>query len=239
MNFECHFHRFVSGLPYSEVYDNGSGDGKTADYLLFERRLVTELKCLENDPSHKIQALADKLMAERGLLLYGRTSFAHLVESQADSDDLNARARNIASVCLKKHVRKANKQIRETKDRERLADALGLLIVANVANRPLTDEVFLWELDRLLGGRKQDGTRVFSSIDAALYIPTQARHFVKAAPNGPPIACCRWIYRDNGPRAGYLRRLIEIVIARWAAFNGASYLNHSDTLRYVRSGKLP
>ncbi|MBI1814042.1 MAG: hypothetical protein HYR72_03610 [Deltaproteobacteria bacterium] len=238
MNFESSFRRFVSELPYAEIYDNGSGEGKTADYLFFERRLIAELKCLENDPSHQIQSLADQLVAQRGIVLYGSTSFVRLFQSQPDSAAINDEARRIASVCLRKHVRKANEQIRDTRDRERLADSLGLLIVANVENRPLTEEVFLWALGRLLRGRKRDGSRVFSSIDAALYIPTQEQHFVRVSEKGPSVARCWWVYRDNGPRAGYLRRMIEIIIGRWAAFNGAPYVSHSESLEYLRSGRF-
>ncbi len=117
--FECTFRRFVEGLPYAEVYDDDCTEesGKRADYLLFERRAVGELKCLENDPANDIQAFAAGLMRERGIALYGQISLQRLFSSQSDHDVLNRRAIRIASGCLDPHVKDANRQIRATRER--------------------------------------------------------------------------------------------------------------------------
>ncbi len=113
------------------------------------------------------------------------------------------------------------------------------MIVANVWNEPLTEDIFLWALDDLLRKRKPNGAIAFSSIDAVLYIPLLKKHLVQVPGGGPPLARCRWVYRTNGGREGHLRRMIEIIIAKWAKFNGAGYLEHSDAVEYTRSGRLP
>jgi hypothetical protein len=214
------------------VYDTESSEpGEKADYLLFGRRIIAELKCVERDPTDRIQALADQLIAERKLFAVGRTSFARMFEAQPDYPTINAKALAIVGRCLQKHVEKANRQIRGTREREHLPNALGLLLLANTGNVPLTEDLLLFALDELFRGCKSDGSPKYQSINAVLYIPTLEAHFAKPSPNGPPLVRCWWVYREHSGREGYLRRMIEILIARWSKFNGGACLSHSEALK--------
>jgi len=148
--------RKVGGICLDDVLPD-TRDFYNADYLFEDVNVVGELKCLEKDPlsddayTDKIQNLYDKWVRE-GLL----------PSSNAGKVILNTRdlPENCAVELLglfkyqleSSYIKKANRQIRETKAHFDIPDAKGLLLLANQGNYTLEPSVILNILHHVFNG---------------------------------------------------------------------------------------
>jgi hypothetical protein len=138
-----------------------------ADYWFPSYRVVAELKCLTEDLSSKedfnesVAVLYDSWI-KRGLI------------PRAQQERVQFNLRDIPTKCarefiepIKKRleastVKKANRQIKETKLHLNAPDAKGLLLLVNDGNYMLTPTMMLHLLARILTGK-------YSSIDSVIY----------------------------------------------------------------------
>ena len=82
---------------------------------------------LEDDAALKI----GKLLADHGIVYYGRMPFDKPIAGRSDAEDLKCKAFNLVSTSLESHFRKANNQIKATAEEYGLQSSLGLVIVVN------------------------------------------------------------------------------------------------------------
>lgn len=123
-----------------------------ADYLFRKDLVVAELKCLEKDFLRDIeyQKKIDKLYAKwvnLGLVQpFARTTI--------NIKDLPERCRTdvlkIFKTPIERIVKKANRQIRETKEYLSLPDAKGVLLLANDGNYSLETEAVLYLVTKII-----------------------------------------------------------------------------------------
>lgn len=155
-NIEAEFDTVVKkigGTPIRELIASKSPDFENADYLFPQEKLIAELKILENDPTangalqRKIQGKFDKWMTEGKFLAYGTVR----VESKTLPLDIQWELARIYSEPVRRVIKKANRQIRDTKKFLNLPDAKGLVIVVNEANRELQPEHFAFAAHQSLG----------------------------------------------------------------------------------------
>lgn len=135
------------GIPRSPAFDN-------ADYHFPVARVVAELKCLKenklDDPvfATKIEACWQK-WRQRGLVT-GETPA--VMRSDSIPRECFSDIRRIYSATLRDRIKKANKQIRETKAHLNLRDHHGLLLLANDADLAIPpDSLFRLVLEILNG----------------------------------------------------------------------------------------
>jgi len=207
---ESSFSEFVRKFG-GRVLNDELGNNPTfqnADYVFDREKVVAELKCLEedklSDPEYlgKIEAILEKWKS------------LNLVESEPLEtiwlDKLPQECAEelfcFASQAIARVVKKANVQIRDTKESLQLTNYVGLLLIANDGNFALPPNI----IDKIL---KYVLAKKFSSID---YYVLFSVNMVTAIP-GIDSPCTIWQPRgrtDTNPAIeNFLNRLCEEWIA--------------------------
>lgn len=216
IDFEKLFDAFVDWLPDSERLDTPDYRGpKRADYLLCDRALVAELKELQNDQLEKMQAFAQEIMDERGLVLFGTLPFHQIVDKQPDKDQLMHRAIRKGGKRTQKVFEEANRQIKVSKETLGIPDAGGILVLANVGDSAWDPNVAVWFLHLLLNQRKEDGSPTCSSIDGIWYFSEHDQHEITTA-EGIPARVNAVLGRDFTERGQRVLRLLDELQNDWS-----------------------
>ena len=174
-NFEKIFKGFINQIPGCEVLENVFDKQhlrqfSNADYFLKNRKIVAELKCLEQDSMPKLQEFIDELVETRDKIFYGEMAFDMYIKDFPDKDKLSKKALKIVTHALKNDIGKANKQILETKRKLDLSNSSGLLIVVNVNNKALRPDLAGYALLSLLNTRSFLGKTNYNTISACIYL---------------------------------------------------------------------
>ena len=165
----------IGGQLVRDIIGN-SPNFSNADYLFAEHETVAELKILSVDQMRKPN-IRDK-MSEiyREAMDRGETDVIVYGEARVSSDHLSAKyARNVGEVYrtpVQGVVKKANKQIRQTKEKLGLPGYSGLLILVNDNHIALEPQHLDWVMRETLKNRN------YSSIGSILYFTANliARH---------------------------------------------------------------
>ncbi len=173
LHIESAFNQFVKAfdgelvselLPPNPSFDN-------ADYLFRQANVVAELKCLEKDIvsgrdfNKKLNALYDTWV-RKGLVdqrwgLFEISTTTLPVECQRE-------VYGLIKTPIERTIKKANRQIRETKEHFNLPDAAGLLLLANDGNYSLESAHIIEIVGKIL-------THQFSAIDGFVYLTANMR----------------------------------------------------------------
>ncbi|PYM16287.1 MAG: hypothetical protein DME18_01890 [Verrucomicrobia bacterium] len=127
-------------------------DFANADYVFHSEKVIAELKCLKNDnaasPNNqaKLTAAIDRFHAE------GKVATKELNEQTWPTlpKELQNEVYNITTNAIRDRVAKANRQIRETKEKLGLTSYDGLLLIANDGIISLPPTAFIHSVARLL-----------------------------------------------------------------------------------------
>jgi hypothetical protein len=157
----------IGGVKVSDLY-KGSPVFDNADYWFKQYNVVAELKCLMEDKGqdNKTQGKVQNIFNSH---LYSRESKVVIFGTvKVNSSDVSEQCtKDIAEVYrrpIQGIMKKANKQIRETKVELKATSAHGLLIIINDKNTALDPSQAMWMVTESL---RRDG---FRSIDSVLYI---------------------------------------------------------------------
>lgn len=237
---EYQFTSFVRGFGGEVVADLLPHDKPSplnADYFLFGREVVAELKCLEQDyfraarVGEKLTALANEWV-RAGLLGFeqlatGRFSTETLPEKCA----LQAIA--VFAKPLKAAVVHANKQLKATKAHFQLPNAKGLLIIANDGNFSLNPELTMHVLGRLFREH-------FSAIESYIYFAPRLATRIPGVAEHARI----WISGPTrGAGTGVSSELMKRIEERWhqyvrSRFGGGMKRIDTDDPQLLRSAKF-
>jgi len=161
-----------------------SPDFENADYVFDKENVIAELKILQKDPSieseldKKIQAKFDKWMDQGKLVIYGLAR----VESKNLPAKMQWELLRIYSEPVRRVIKKANRQIRDTKDRLKMSNAQGLVIIVNDGNYTLEPEHFGFAAHQSL-------TTDYSSIHVASLVTVN----MEAKKAGIPTSLRLWM----------------------------------------------
>lgn len=157
MEVEGSFNEFVEdfgGELVSKLLEGKGHRPRNADYFFCNRTIVSELKCLEknyfNDRNigAKLTAIANRWVGE-GLLRP-----EHMKDGRFQTDDLPRQCAvemfKVFSSPVREAIKKANKQIKETKEYFEVPNAKGLLILANDGNYSINPKLMIQILGNLL-----------------------------------------------------------------------------------------
>ncbi len=114
---------------------------KRADYISADCHIIIEQKSLDSDPSNKIQEYADKLMEERGIVLFGQMTTDRLFEGQDDREKIKKRIFDIVTKNIRSIVAYADKQTRDTKLIFKVPKAAGILVILNETSYTLDPQI--------------------------------------------------------------------------------------------------
>lgn len=177
---EPHWNDFVQSVGGELVHPLIKRQGvKNADYLFPANKVVAELKIFETEFAHTAESMA-------------RVGDAIARNPGIDPDDplkpLRGELLNIMRMPLQRIIKKANRQIKETKHELNLTGWDGLLIVVNDEFRGAPPA-----LVRDLCGSILAGTS-YNSVDCFVYM---TNHYVELPDN--PYACLLWapMYAPN------------------------------------------
>ncbi len=181
----------VGGIKVSELFQ-GSPSFDNADYWFEKYNVVAELKCLSEDKStdkyiqEKTGLIIRKYLAESKIVVFGTRRMTTDELSQACTKEIAELYRKPISGAMKK----ANKQIRETKIELKVESAHGLLILVNDKNTAVDPSRINWILAETF---RRDR---YSSINSVLFVTLNLVGTHPATRNDLLV----WIevYRDPG-----------------------------------------
>lgn len=225
------FQRFMLSTPGVESIDDlvrpreSELTGcKRADFLACGRQVVIETKSLDVNPVEKIQRFLNGLAHAGRLPKSGDMTLEELLrdlpDGQALYDDLRARVTKV----LDDNIARADDQTRDTKGIFNIPEAIGVVVILN-ENAPLLypdqSTLRIFEVLRKL----RDGQLRYIHNHVAIYI--SEAHIVDAG-DGATMYDMATVYSDTGNVTPFATTFAEDLSRRWAAFNGAGYLESSE-----------
>jgi hypothetical protein len=188
--FVCEF----GGELVSNLLPSGNAPSN-ADFLFRKRGVIAELKCLENNSlgenyPAKMKALAESWMLRGLLIAFGAVN----IELQKLRPECQREWLDLISEPFQGNIiKKADRQIRETKKWLDMPDAKGLLFVASDGNLAMQPYDVGFFVTRILAKKKPDGAAQYSSIDGFFYF--SLNQFAKAPESKAPV-----FFTHAGPR---------------------------------------
>jgi len=216
------FVKSIGGVILRDEIDK-SPTFSNADYVLHDQKIVAELKCLEvnklDDPLYmgKINAAWQK-WRKSGLVTEDTPEMIQLnkLPPQCVKELVS-----ITSRPLKRVIEKANRQIRETKEKLNLQSYKGLLLLANDGNFALPPNT----LYQLLGGVLNNG---FTSIDCFVLFSV---NMIAQVP-GVDIPCMVWMPSFRSEAESIPSDAMNLIQSGWFAFyekiTGQKYKRFGD-----------
>lgn len=141
---------------------------KMADFLIFNDKIILEMKSLFSDRVNNVNDKLNSLVKEDAWLSenwHGQVDLEYLIEKHPDSTRFRQRIMNFAYENIKsKVVKEASKQIGKTRDVLNLPEAIGGLILLNDKVSSLEPEYVSNEIILLLKSQK------YSNVEFVIYI---------------------------------------------------------------------
>ena len=219
--FEDVFGRFVQSIG-GEIVPRGVDE--SADYLFRPEKVVVELKTLVEDST---LAYAKKLYPltndwQRRGLVRGFGTFSvelHTLPLECQQEFLN-----LLEASIERVIRKANGQIRSTKEVHKLPNAKGLLLIANDGNFLHTNPVnFMISVGRILQKKDEFGEHRYPHIRGVVY-------FSYRVPSAGESTLF-WRQGTMEPTSDAdLRMLQERLRREWFAFHAKIYSGRSGKI---------
>jgi hypothetical protein len=227
---ESRFLQFLAKLQNAESLDdllsgpqfNGQ---RRADYLLFNRRVILELKSLEVDPSHKVETeIAKHRERDDFPLMYGMVNLQSMLKHLPDGKEINAKIFYKTTRSIEDAVRSAEEQIESTAKLLKLPNAAGLLVLLNQNLNVFTPEVVAHRVATLIRRKNQDGTPRSPIAFAWLILESHELTKGPAEHNIPMLAI-------EGPQSRempWFKDLLTYLEVAWSQFNGIPLFHQSN-----------
>lgn len=222
ISLENRFKSFMKSVEFAESIDDllvgKQYEGKQrADYLLFDRKVIVELKNLAEDPSSKVEQEIDKHRDREDFpLIYGQTDLQKVLKYLPDGKHINRRIHRNLTRSVEKGIRSADKQFVDTKAIFNLADSISLLVVLNQDIEIFSPEVVLSRLSQHLCSSSPSSPRV-ENVDFVWFI---SESHVGVVPNIPNAFPSILLTSQNSKQNKCFTSLFERLQHEWARFNG-------------------
>lgn len=236
---ESRFARFLDGLPGAESIDllalpDDPRHRRKADYLLANRSVIVELKTLTEDPSHKVEATADKHRGrEDWPLFYGTANVRKVLSNLPDGESIYGKLVNALGRSVETAVRSAEVQVTHTRRVLGLPNAAGLLVILNDSIDVLDPYVAGHRVAHLMR-RPRTGNSEAEKLDFVwLLFESHAMGMVGGLPAAPSFL----INGDGKDRFPWFKHFHHDVVRRWAVSNGGITLegeaSDASAIRFV------
>ena len=219
---EQRFLSFLRGIPGSESLDELlCGEQyygqRRVDYLLFERRVIVEVKSLETDTSSKVETELDHHRERDDFpLMYGEVELEKILKHLPDGQVINDRIFLRTTRSVEDATRSAEDQIENTAQILGLSGAVGMLVLLNQGIDILTPEVVATRVAMLMRRANEVGSLRSPIIFSWLLFESHVVSHGPAETTFPIIAL-------EGPRANsypWFGELLTHLHVAWAKFNG-------------------
>jgi len=171
--FEQYFRDFVASFG-GTVLDEAP-TGKTADYLFKDWNVIAELKTMLEDSSDemnkKIGAVVNDWTRETGQLPTGTVAGSqYIVEMKSVEPEIVSKWFNMLRQAVERYIKEADHQIRDTKIREQMPNARGIILIGNLFNKYHNEpEDFRRIVADILRKKGSNGELRFPHIQGAVY----------------------------------------------------------------------
>lgn len=156
----------TGGIKISDMVGSAPGF-LNADYLFNEYNVIAELKCLEDDKikDDQLRDKASKIYArylkegKSPVVVFGSTRLS----TEGFPEEFRKEIGELYRLPIHSVIKKANQQIRQTKENLKKENSHGLLIIANDGHTALDPALAMWVLSETFKRYS------FSSIDTIIY----------------------------------------------------------------------
>ncbi len=196
--------------------------GQIADYLLWNRQFIAELKQIEGYPSARMtRLLNDALRQEPRVFVFGTVGMQRVLAGRSNGDETSEMMVTIGGRPVRKMLQQADPQIRDTRKKTQLFDAVGMAIILIDEPQKIEAAVAAHAVRAAL----QADEPALREIDF-VWVVIEA-HQVKLPDGrlGYPELC---IWRANR-RSEMQRFMMGAMIDAWAQFHGVDLENLDHT----------
>lgn len=221
-SLEARFTRFLEALQGAESIDQlalpeDPQHRRKADFLLAHRKVIVELKTLTDDPSHKVEATADKHRnREDWPLFYGTADVRKVLGNLPDGEAIYGKMANALGRSVETAVRSAEEQVTHTRRVLELPEAAGLLVILNDSVDVLGPYVVGHRVAQLMR-RPRTGNSDAEKLD---FVWLLFESHVMGTVQGRPAVPCILINGEGKDRFPWFHALHQDLVARWAHANG-------------------
>jgi hypothetical protein len=215
-----HFERVQQFLRESlgaeSIDDLPALEGKRADFFLFDRRVIMELKHLEDDREARVQAVLDQY-AWTFPPMYGEVMLDRALKNNPYGEQIYSELVDAALASVEPAFKKANRQIRAMREQFSLPNSHGLLLFA-VDDVYFFDPVALnYALARVFAKKTSDGAVRYPNVDWVFCLT--AAHIYMGLDGKERSPIMSWI-SPHTTRRERLEELQTMFLEKWAAFLG-------------------
>lgn len=228
---ERRFIRFLSSIPESESLDEllmgPEYDGeRRADFLLFGRKVIVEIKSLEVDASPKVEIEMDKHRDRDDFpVFYGEVELQKVLKHLPDGEKINQQVFYRITRSVEDGVRSAEEQLQNTARLLELPESAGILVLLNESVEVLSPDVVAARVSMLMSRKTEDGSDRSPIVIAWILFDS---HF---ATNGPAEKTLPMVVIAGAKSKsfGWLDETMNYLQGAWAAFNGYPLISAEDT----------
>ena len=221
-NLEHRFFKYLSGLPSSENIDNleipsDKEENQKADYFVFNRELIVEVKTLKIDQKYKVDSEIDKHRDRDDFpIIYGDVELKKILAHLPDGEKINTKIFEKITRSIEQAFRSANKQIFDTKDTFQINNSIGLLVILNESINILSPDVIVWKISQMLTKKTKDESIRYNNLTSVWVInESHFTHIQNKIKYVPSIIV-------EGPNAQSIENIGNIynyLQKEWASFN--------------------
>ena len=221
---ERRFLSFLSQLPGSESLDvllhgQAYAGERRADFLLFDRKVIVEVKSLEVDTSHKAEAELDRHRNRSDFpVFYGEVEIHKLLRHLPDGQQINDRIFDRVMRPVEAAMRSAEEQITNTARLLDLQASAGVVAFLNEDIDIFSPQLVVARLNQLLLRKGPDGALRTPVACAWLLFEGHTVAGDPSAKNLPVIALESALV-DGLP---WLPEFVRYLQFAWAQYNGRS-----------------
>ncbi|MCO6413348.1 MAG: hypothetical protein J5I92_11425 [Thiogranum sp.] len=224
---EDRFKAFLGERDASESLDAPSFDallanGKRADFLLDDRRIVLELKFLQANPEYKVE---ERLGPHRDRpdfpVFYWDADLNEVLRHLPDGEDIRREISNAVTRSIQGALEKADDQIRATKTALNIPDACGVAVILNERIGMLAPDLVTAKSSEILLKRKEGQIR-YRDI-AYVWIISESHRLScdEDSGNASTILLAGPMADAHASAGDYLSSLME----QWAQFLGVRFVS--------------
>ena len=196
-----------------------------ADFFLSRRQVVCEVKSLQTDTQEKIIRLLQPILdSEEAPIFYGEWKLDNILKNLPNGEVIKREVFDVVTSAIQALFRKANRQIRTTKQMFSLPSAGGALVIVNDLVHVLSPEVIAHKLGELFRKRHPSGALQFPDIEAVWVI--SETHFVEVSMGMKAFPAM--LLARNGPNS--TTAILEGLQPAWAAKHGVPLVDIDSTL---------
>lgn len=219
------FEDFVTSLEGFESIDkllrgNDPEGKKRADYLLSDRSIIVEQKTLTVDPADRPEKFIQKLVEERGIVVYGQISTDMIFRKLPDGQAQKGKMFDAMTCQIDTDVANGDKQTRDTRDIFNIPDALGVLIILNENAKTLEPDIIRYGVQRSYAKLQEGKFRYPHNQGVIVISELHQLNWCEKTRTPLVLTFCR----DDDR---YKRRFIDFsnkLSRYWAWFNGAPFV---------------